>query len=114
MFSVRAGIKIAAVSVAVTLAAVLIPFILFAQESAARQAGISPEVMKWSFIAAAASVGASTIAGGIAVGMVGAAAMGVVGERPEVAPRALIFVGLAEGIAIYGLIVSVMILGKAG
>jgi len=38
----------------------------------------------------------------------------VVGERPEVAPRALIFVGLAEGIAIYGLIVSVMILGKVG
>jgi V/A-type H+/Na+-transporting ATPase subunit K len=112
MASIRAGIKIAAASAVLTLAAVLIPFILFAQPSAANQAPVSPEVMKWGFITAAAAVGASTTAGAIAVGMVGAAAMGVVGERPEVAPRALIFVGLAEGIAIYGLIVSVMILGK--
>lgn len=67
---------------------------------------------KWGFLTAAASVGISTIAGAIAVGMVGAAAMGTVGERPEIATRALIFVGLAEGIAIYGLVVAVMILGK--
>jgi V/A-type H+/Na+-transporting ATPase subunit K len=112
MASIRAGIKIAAASVVVMLLAVLVPFVLFAQQTTANQIAVSPEVMKWGFIAAAASVGASTIAGAIAVGMVGAAAMGVVGERPEVAPRALIFVGLAEGIAIYGLIVSVMILGK--
>jgi V/A-type H+-transporting ATPase subunit K len=38
--------------------------------------------------------------------------MGAVSERPEMAGRALIFVGLAEGIAIYGLIVAIMILGK--
>ncbi|MCJ7813524.1 ATP synthase subunit C [bacterium] len=42
----------------------------------------------------------------------GAAAMGAIGEKPELAGRALIFVGLAEGIAIYGLIISIMILGK--
>jgi V/A-type H+-transporting ATPase subunit K len=90
---------------------VFFPFALFAQEAAARP-GVNPEVVKWGFLTAAASVGMSTIAGAIAVGMVGAAAMGAVGERPEVATQALIFVGLAEGIAIYGLIVSVMILGK--
>jgi V/A-type H+-transporting ATPase subunit K len=112
MTSIRAGIKIAAASLVLTLGALLIPFVLLAQQSSANQASLPPEVMKWGFIAAAASVGMSTIAGAIAVGMVGAAAMGVVGERPEVAPRALIFVGLAEGIAIYGLIVSVMILGR--
>ncbi len=112
MTSIRTGLKIAAATLAATLVAVLIPFALFAQQSAGNQAALPPEVMKWGFITAAASVGASTIAGAIAVGMVGAAAMGVVGERPEVAPRALIFVGLAEGIAIYGLIVSVMILGR--
>ncbi len=112
MGRIRTAVKIAAVSLAVTLGALLIPFVLFAQQAAARPSGVSPEVMKWAFITAAASVAASTIAGAIAVGMVGAAAMGVIGERPEVAPRALIFVGLAEGIAIYGLIVSVMILGK--
>jgi len=44
--------------------------------------------------------------------LVGSAAMGAVSERPEMAGRALIFVGLAEGIAIYGLIVAIMILGK--
>jgi V/A-type H+-transporting ATPase subunit K len=46
------------------------------------------------------------------VAVVGAASVGAMAERPEVAARALIFVGLAEGIAIYGLIISVMILGR--
>jgi V/A-type H+-transporting ATPase subunit K len=90
---------------------VLYPFVISAQEAVVRQ-GLDPEVAKWGFLSAAAAVGISAIAGAIAVGMVGAAAMGAIGERPEIATRALIFVGLAEGIAIYGLIVSVMILGK--
>ncbi len=47
-----------------------------------------------------------------AVAVVGAAAMGAVAEKPETAGRALIFVGLAEGIAIYGLIIAIMILGR--
>jgi V/A-type H+-transporting ATPase subunit K len=38
--------------------------------------------------------------------------MGAIGEKPELAGRALIFVGLAEGIAIYGLIIAIMILGR--
>ena len=63
-------------------------------------------------IAAALSTGLSAIAAGIAVAMVGSAAMGAVAERPEVMGRSIIFVGLAEGIAIYGLIISIMILGK--
>ena len=112
MRHIRTGVKIAAASLALGLGAVLMPFLLLAQEAAARPSALSPEVMKWGFITATVAVGVSTTAGAIAVGMVGAAAMGVIGERPEVAPRALIFVGLAEGIAIYGLIVSVMILGK--
>ena len=52
-----------------------------------------------------------TIGAAIAVGLVGSSAMGALSEKPEMAGRALIFVGLAEGIAIYGLIVSIMILG---
>ncbi|WP_200763069.1 ATP synthase subunit C [Nitrosophilus alvini] len=66
----------------------------------------------WAYIAAALSVGLACIAAGIAVGLVGASAMGTMGEKPEISGRALIFLGLAEGIAIYGLIVSIMILGK--
>ncbi|SNZ09169.1 V/A-type H+-transporting ATPase subunit K [Persephonella hydrogeniphila] len=65
-----------------------------------------------AYIAAALSVGLSSIAAGIAVGLVGAAAMGTIGEKPELSGRALIFIGLAEGIAIYGLIIAILILGK--
>lgn len=70
-----------------------------------------PLVLKWAFIAAALATGLATIGAAIAVGLVGSSAMGAMSERPEMAGRALIFVGLAEGIAIYGLIVAIMILG---
>jgi V/A-type H+-transporting ATPase subunit K len=66
----------------------------------------------WGYLAAALAVGIGCIGAGHAVAVVGAASMGAVSERPELAGRALIFVGLAEGIAIYGLIVAVMILGR--
>jgi V/A-type H+-transporting ATPase subunit K len=72
----------------------------------------NPESTKWGFISAALATGLSTIAAAVAVGLVGSSAMGAMSERPEVAGRALIFVGLAEGIAIYGLIIAIMILGK--
>jgi V/A-type H+-transporting ATPase subunit K len=71
-----------------------------------------PGVVKYAFLAAAIAVGVGSLGGGAAVGYVGAAAMGAIGEKPELAGRALIFVGLAEGIAIYGLIIAIMILGK--
>jgi V/A-type H+-transporting ATPase subunit K len=66
----------------------------------------------WGFIAAALSTGVGCIAAGIAVASVGAAGIAVVGEKPDLMARALIFVGLAEGIAIYGLIISIMILTR--
>lgn len=68
--------------------------------------------IKWGFLSAAIATGLSTIGAAIAVGLVGSSAMGAMSERPEMAGRALIFVGLAEGIAIYGLIIAIMILGK--
>ncbi len=73
---------------------------------------VNPDVIKWGFLAAAIAVGLGSIGAGIAVSSVGSAAMGAMAERPEMAARALIFVGLAEGIAIYGLIIAIMILGK--
>ena len=72
---------------------------------------VSPEVMKWGFMAAAIVTGLSAIGAAYAVAVVGGAAMGAVAEKPETAGRALVFVGLAEGIAIYGLIIALMILG---
>lgn len=75
---------------------------------------VSPEVMKWGFAAAALAAGLAALGAAYAVAVVGAAAMGAVAEKPETAGRALIFVGLAEGIAIYGLIIAIMILGRLG
>lgn len=75
----------------------------------------SPEAAKVAgtgLLAAAICTGVGCLGAGIAVAYVGAAALGTISERPEVAGRALIFVGLAEGIAIYGLIVAIVILGR--
>ncbi len=63
-------------------------------------------------LAAALSTGLACIGAGIAVGNAGAAAVGATAEKPESFGRALIFVGLSEGIAIYGLIISFLILGR--
>ncbi len=64
------------------------------------------------FIAASLSTGLATIGAGYAVGVVGSSALGAVSEEPQILGKTLIFVGLAEGIAIYGLIVSILILGR--
>ena len=87
----------------IVLATLFLPVMLVASESGITDEGIA-------YIAAALAVGLSTIAGGIAVGLVGAAAMGAVGEKPEISGKALIFLGLAEGIAIYGLVLSILLL----
>ncbi len=65
-----------------------------------------------AFIGAALSTGFATIGAGIATGAVGSAALGAVSEDDKILGKTLIFVGLAEGIAIYGLIVSILILGR--
>ena len=64
------------------------------------------------FIAAGLSTGLAAIGSGYAVGAVGSSALGAVSEDPKILGKTLIFVGLAEGIAIYGLIISIMILGR--
>ncbi len=64
------------------------------------------------FLGAGLAVGISSIGAGIAVGIAGSAAIGAISEKPEILGRALIIIGLAEGIAIYGLIISIMILGR--
>ncbi|CDF58581.1 ATP synthase subunit C [Thermobrachium celere] len=64
------------------------------------------------FLAAGLSTGLAAIGAGYAVGSVGSSALGAVSEDPKILGKTLIFVGLAEGIAIYGLIISIMILGR--
>lgn len=64
------------------------------------------------FLAAAISTGIACLGAGLAVASVGSAALGLVGEKPEMLGTTLIYIGLAEGIAIYGIIVSLLILGR--
>lgn len=54
----------------------------------------------------------ATIAAGIAVGTVGSSSLAVIAEKPEMFGRTLVYLGLAEGIAIYGLVVTILMLGK--
>ena len=77
-------------------------------------AALPPETLSWGFAAAAAATGASSIAAGYAVAAVGSAGIGALAEKPELMGRVLVLVGLAEGIAIYGLIVSILILNRLG
>ena len=84
----------------------------FASPSSALAAGAAQEggvVDQYATLAAALSTGLACIGAGIAVGGSGAAAVGATAEKPESFGRALIFVGLSEGIAIYGLIISFLV-----
>jgi V/A-type H+-transporting ATPase subunit K len=63
-------------------------------------------------LGAGLSTGLASIGAGIGVGIAGAAGIGAISEKPEMLGRTLIYVGLAEGVAIYGLIVSIMIIGR--
>lgn len=66
----------------------------------------------YATLAAAIATGVATLSAGIAVSNTGAAALGAIAEKPETFGRALVFVGLAEGIGIYGLIIAVLILNR--
>lgn len=64
------------------------------------------------FIGAAIAVGAATIGAGIAVASTGSAMIGAMAEKPDLIGRALIVVALAEGIAIYGVVIAIMIIAN--
>ena len=66
-----------------------------------------------AFIGAGIAVAGSTLGAGVAVSYTGSAALAAIAEKPEMLGRSLVIVGLAEGIAIYGLIVAVILIGKA-
>ncbi len=80
----------------------------------AATATLGPQFAGWALVAAALSTALATLGAGYAVGRVGSAAVGAIAEKPELFGRVLVLVGLAEGIAIYGLIVSILILNRLG
>lgn len=79
--------------------------------AAETEAAVAASSDGFRYIAAALSTGLSCIGGGIAVASAASAALGAISEDSSIMGKALIFVALAEGIALYGLIVSFTILG---
>ena len=79
------------------------------QAAAGSEAGIATGM---GYLAAALVTGLSCIGGGIAVASAASAALGAISEDQSILGKSLIFVGLAEGVALYGLIISFMILGQ--
>ena len=94
----------------ITFASALIisTVIVFAQTA---QAAGETSASGLGYLAAALAVGLSCIGGGIAVANSASAALGALSEDPTVFGKSLVFIGLSEGIALYGLIISFMILG---
>lgn len=66
-----------------------------------------------ALIGAAIAVAGSSLGAAIAVAYTGAAAIAAMSERPELFGRSMVVVGLAEGIAIYGLIIAIILIGRA-
>jgi V/A-type H+-transporting ATPase subunit K len=105
---------------AVALLAGLSSILIWAPQAVAEEvleletAIIDPAVLRWGYVAAALATGLSALGAAFAVASVGAAAVGALAEKPELFGRVVILVGLAEGIAIYGVIISVLILNRLG
>lgn len=91
--------------------AIGIALVASAQETApAAAAAAAGPGSAWKYLAAAIAVGVACIAGGLAVGQIGAAAMGAMAENPELSGKALPYVGLAEGICLWGFLVALLML----
>jgi V/A-type H+-transporting ATPase subunit K len=92
----------------VVLVLMLMAAVVFAQEAGGQEAASSTSV--WKYFAAALAVGISCIAGGIAVGQIGSAAMGAMSENEDLSGKALPYAGLAEGICLWGFLVALLII----
>jgi V/A-type H+-transporting ATPase subunit K len=96
----------------ILLMALGVAIVWLASPSTVMASGLLQEAASdpYARLAAALSTGLASIGAGIAVSGTGAAAVGAIAEKPEAFGRSLIFVGLAEGIAIYGLVISFLVL----
>lgn len=93
--------------------AAVVILVMCADPSGAASAGTAHSSSGGAFIGAAIAVAGSSIGAGIAVSYTGSAAIAAMSERPEMFGRSMVIVGLAEGIAIYGLVVAIIIIGKS-
>ncbi|MFP4179373.1 MAG: ATP synthase subunit C [Spirochaetaceae bacterium] len=117
-FISKVGMSIVVMIAAMVFSALVFTTHLSAQEgegAAQSEKTITAEeagVQKFGFMAAAIAFGLGALGAGIAIAHVGSAAMGTLGEKPELAGQALIFIALAEGLVVFGFITALMILGK--
>ena len=112
-FSRITGLSLVGTALIMGIMALFVTGPLFGQD--AHSDSLTPEmasVKQWGFVAAAIAFGCGAIGAGIAISSVGAAAMGALSEKPELAGQALIFIALAEGLVIFGFITALMILGR--
>lgn len=86
--------------------------LLYSGNAHAAGESISSSAAGLGYIAAALVTGMSCIGGGIAVASAASAALGAISEDSSILGKSLIFVAMAEGVCLYGLIVSFMILGQ--
>ncbi len=116
-FKILAALNIAVMAGALALLAGLLssgPAAAGGTEAAAVAAAATPAGAGGAaLIAAAIAVAGSSIGAAFAVAYTGSAALAAMSERPEIFGRAMVVVGLAEGIAIYGLIIAIILIGKA-
>ena len=85
---------------------------VLAAEPAATAAGEITLGQGLALLGVGLPTGLAAIAAAIALGPIGSASLAVIAEKPEMFGRTLIYMGLAEGIAIYGLVMSILLLGK--
>lgn len=96
----------------ILLSASLFLFGTSASAATEAEAAVAASATGMGYLAAALVTGLSCIGGGIAVASAASAALGAISEDSSILGKSLIFVGLAEGVCLYGLIISFMILGQ--
>jgi V/A-type H+-transporting ATPase subunit K len=110
----RAVFRLLALNALILLGAggLMVALLLGAGDAAAATdtAGRDP---RGALIGAGIAVAGSSLGAGIGVSYTGSAALAAISEKPEMFGRAMVVVGLAEGIAIYGLVIAIMLIGKA-
>ncbi len=93
---------------------VLASLLLLGVVEPAQAADAGDTSSSWAaLLGAGIAVAGSAIGAGFAVAYTGAAALAAISEKPEMFGRTLVIVGLAEGIAIYGLVVAIILIGQA-
>jgi V/A-type H+-transporting ATPase subunit K len=111
--NVKKLVKLSATMVGLSVFSVLVGIVAMANPEAAATAvatGFSDK--SFAYLAAGIATGAASIGAGIAVGVSASAAIGAISENEKISGKALIFVAMGEGIALYGVLIAFMILNK--